>query len=213
MDQNLKQRLVGALVLMSLAVIFLPLVFDGQQQRIDTKPYEIPAPPVISLQSMDMPPVPANALAGVNADRESPAQAAATATVDDSPATASEPVPTPAAPPATPPPGRDEVARFVEQEKQADAAIRTTPHQQPVDLADAWIIQVGAFSSQANADALRNRIAAGGYAVFVRPQKTASGQFYKVYVGPEIRRYRVEQQKQALEQKYQVKALILKHIP
>ena len=39
MDTSLKQRLMGALVLISLAVIFLPLVFDGQQERIRTEQY------------------------------------------------------------------------------------------------------------------------------------------------------------------------------
>ncbi len=36
---------------------------------------------------------------------------------------------------------------------------------------------------------------------------------HKVYVGPEIRRHRLEQQKSALEREFKVKTLILKYIP
>mgnify|MGYP006138950013 CR=1 FL=1 len=41
----------------------------------------------------------------------------------------------------------------------------------------------------------------------------AYGPLYKVYVGPEIRRAQMEQQKTELERKYNLKALILKYIP
>ena len=82
-----------------------------------------------------------------------------------------------------------------------------------MDLADAWIIQVGAFSSQPNADGLRDKLKANGYPAFVKPVKVAAGSLFKVYVGPEIRRQRADQQKLELEQKFQLKALILKYIP
>ena len=53
MDQSLKQRLVGAIVLVSLAIIFLPLVFDGQQQRINSDDYVYPDQPAMTIQSSD----------------------------------------------------------------------------------------------------------------------------------------------------------------
>ncbi len=78
-----------------------------------------------------------------------------------------------------------------------------------MSLADAWIIQVGAFSSRANADGLRDKLIAAGYKAYT---KAVSG-LYKVYVGPEIRRTRLEQQKSSLERDFKLKALILKYIP
>lgn len=233
MEQNLKQRLVGALVLISLAVIFLPLVFDGQQQRIDTAQYAIPEQPVISLKAVDIEPIDQQArqqLDAVNAVEQqkqqqdeqiaaqqapdqastAPEQSAATVTP---PATSAK-VPTAAAPAGTTTsPAQETVATYIEQEKQADKALQAAPAQQTVDLAEAWVIQVGAFSSQPNAEALRDKLRGAGYAAFVKPLKVTSGTLFKVYVGPEIRRYRVDQQKLELEQKYKVKALILKHIP
>lgn len=225
MEQNLKQRLVGALVLISLAVIFLPLVFDGQQQRIDTTQYAIPEQPALTLKAVDIEPLEQQAaqeLAVVNAitqqkqeqeeqaatqmpaDANSAANSTANvpATQQQSPAAA-----TPTTQPASP------VATYIEQEKKIDQALQTAPPGQTVDLAEAWIIQVGAFSSQPNADGLRDKLKANGYPAFVKPVKVAAGSLFKVYVGPEIRRQRADQQKLELEQKFQLKALILKYIP
>ena len=45
MDEKLKQRLVGAMVLMALAVIFLPSLFQqDERQKIDTTSQIPPAP-------------------------------------------------------------------------------------------------------------------------------------------------------------------------
>ncbi|MGV0036649.1 MAG: SPOR domain-containing protein [Candidatus Azotimanducaceae bacterium WSBS_2022_MAG_OTU7] len=52
MDGKLKQRLTGAVILTSLAVIFLPLLLDGTEEdrvRIAT---DIPAPPKIDLEDI-----------------------------------------------------------------------------------------------------------------------------------------------------------------
>lgn len=222
MEQNLKQRLVGALVLISLAVIFLPLVFDGQQQRIDTTQYAIPEQPALTLKAVDIEPLEQQAaeeLAVVNTitqqkqeqEEQAATQMPADAISNIPAAQPQSPVaPAPATPttqPASP------VATYIEQEKKIDQALQTAPPGQTVDLAEAWIIQVGAFSSQPNADGLRDKLKANGYPAFVKPVKVASGSLFKVYVGPEIRRHRVDQQKLELEQKYQLKALILKYIP
>ena len=225
MEQNLKQRLVGALVLISLAVIFLPLVFDGQQQRIDTTQYSIPEQPALTLKAVDIEPLEQQAaqeLAVVNAitqqKQEQEEAAAAQMPADNEPssvsAAAGQPAPViPAASPETTPASKSPVATYIEQEKKIDQALQTAPPGQTVDLAEAWIIQVGAFSSQPNADGLRDKLKANGYPAFVKPVKVASGNLFKVYVGPEIRHHRVDQQKLELEQKYQLKALILKYIP
>lgn len=218
MEQNLKQRVVGALVLVSLAVIFLPLIFDGQQQRIDTAQYAMPEQPTMSIRSVDFVPLQQEAaqerqrVTEVQEQKQRlDEQAASQQAQDESPAPQEQeqvavvvPVPVPV---------DQGVAAHIEQEKQVDAALQAAPPQQTVPLADAWVIQVGAFSSQANATGLAHTLKADGYPAFARPMKTQTGTLYKVYVGPDIRRHRVDQQKIALEQKYKFKTLILKHIP
>lgn len=217
MEQNLKQRLVGALVLISLAVIFLPLVFDGQKQRIDTSEYAIPEKPAITITAPEVEPlekaiqeqyVPAAQVAEAKQEQDTVTEESAPAPSDTASAV---PQPTePSEPPATP---VEQTRAYLEEEKAVDAALQDKPVTETVPLADAWVIQVGAFSSEANASGLQDKLKAAGYPAFVKSVKGGNGLLYKVYVGPEIRRAELERHKSDLERKYNLKALILKYIP
>lgn len=61
MDAALKQRLIGAAVLVALAVIFLPMLVDGPepQQGTSSVPLDIPAPPERSFETRELPVAPA----------------------------------------------------------------------------------------------------------------------------------------------------------
>ena len=121
------------------------------------------------------------------------------------------PAQTPSTAPAT-----DPVAQtrdYLAQEKTVDDSLQQQPVTATVPLAEAWVIQVGAFSSEQNAQGLRDKLKAAGYTAFVKGIKGGNGPLFKVYVGPEIRRAQMEQQKTELERKYNLKALILKYIP
>lgn len=214
MEQNLKQRLVGAVVLISLAVIFLPLVFDGQQQRIDTAPYAIPEKPVISIVAPDVKPLEqavaehVQAVSAVQADKA--AQESQGDQFEHQPESVAPPEESPAVASASPDKATE---AYLVQEKKVDQELQGKPVEQTVDLAEAWMIQVGAFSSRDNAMGLQDKLKASGYPAFVRTSKGASSILYKVYVGPEIRRAHLESQKAELEAKFKLKALILKYIP
>lgn len=52
MDQKLKQRLTGAVILTSLAIIVLPLLLDGTQHEREAFVASIPEPPSIELQDI-----------------------------------------------------------------------------------------------------------------------------------------------------------------
>ena len=55
MDEQFKKRLVGSLIVISLAIIFFPLVFDGNEKDRTRFNDEMPDPPEIrlGLQSME----------------------------------------------------------------------------------------------------------------------------------------------------------------
>ena len=52
MDAKLKQRLTGAVILTSLAIILLPLLLDGTQQEREQVIAQIPEPPRIDLEDI-----------------------------------------------------------------------------------------------------------------------------------------------------------------
>ncbi len=187
MDQSLKQRLVGALVFISLAIIFLPIIFDGQRTAIDSEPYNAPPKPKLKTATLNIKPIEDSARPIVNALDE----------IADDKDREVESNPQP-----------QSVDQYIEEEEITDIAMRQSQNQ-PVALAEAWVLQMGAFKTEENADLLRNRLLEAGYKAYT---KHIDG-FYKVYVGPEIRNYRIGELKNRLEQEFDVKALILKYIP
>ena len=201
MDQNLKQRLVGAIVLISLAVIFLPLVFDGQQQRVNSADYAYPEQPAMTIQAQDFSTLEDEARSVIAQVEQTEARKAAEETRSTETFSA-EPDAAPKTPESLP------VEDYIAQEQEVDRAIQNAADNR-VDLAEAWVIQAGAFSSQENANRLRDKLNDAGYKAYT---KAVAG-LHKVYVGPEIRRHRLEQQKTALERDFKLNTLILKYIP
>lgn len=175
MDQTLKNRLVGVGVLLVLAAIVLPLVFDGANQdalRADTR---LPPPPAVpEAEALLTAPAPELPMAEAELARDHvPAEPEAPAPLPPvavAPGTA--PAAAPAAPPATP------------------VAAAPTPAAAPVadprlaGLAEAWDLQLAAVSAPDGAERLRNKLVAAGY----KARVAKVGAFYKVLVGPELRR-------------------------
>ncbi len=73
--------------------------------------------------------------------------------------------------------------------------------------AGAWAVQVGAFSTQANASQLRDRLRGAGYPAFVERR----GESWAVRVGPYVRRTEAEAQKQRLKSGQQLDGMIVAH--
>lgn len=235
MDQTLKQRLTGAVVIISLAVIFLPLILDGQEPAVEAGSYEPPPQPAISIQRIDGDKVKAHAdavsrhFSAIAAEKKVQAEQAAaglaravndpeandqqqsgeTAAAPSSEAEeAGPPVPAAAAGSVASAPIESAEAYLDGEERQATLR-RQQEAAPPVELADSWIVQVGAFSDLANARNLRDKLVAAGYKVYTRK----AGEVYRVYVGPEVRRYRLESKVADLEARLGSKVLIMKYIP
>lgn len=171
MDQTLKNRLVGAAVLLALAFILLPLLFDGANQQALMSDLRMPAPPATP-----------DAAALLDGGRSALAEAKEEvmrehASVEPEPEpvppvavapSPSEPVPSAAPAPATP----------------APAATAAVADERLSRLAEAWDVQVAAGSSVEGAERLRAALAAAGYKARVRQDAAV----YRVVVGPVLRR-------------------------
>ena len=138
------------------------------------------------------------------------APAAASATARPAPAPAVVPAATPAVAKATPeptapveakPPPRP-AAASVEPPKVAPATpAAATPAPRPSAPAASdvgFAVQLGAFASQAEAHALRDRLRAAGFSAIVQPVPTAKGTLNRVRVGPVATRAEAEQLKSRL---------------
>lgn len=216
MELQLKERIVGATVIVALGIIIIPWLLDGPaqssrpvEQAIELPPaeqagrtYTIPldpggGPPVQIETGNGAQPVPTRPGAGaIQRPPREEDQRTAAAPVESTPQPAEQPVQPPPRPAPTP------AEQPVEQPVQPPPRPAPTPAEQPAPrtapqasptLAGQWTVQVGSFSQSDNAQALQRRLAAQGFEAFVSRVATDAGTMHRVRVGPVPERDAAEQ--------------------
>lgn len=164
-----KHRIVGAVVLVALVVIFVPMLFNPQESEqppsqviVDTPAMpSIPPEPEFKIKEVEVPePVVEPELDIVEVEPEPQLQ---------------EPISSEPAPTAVPEPKKQ-----VAKPTPAPAA---KPGIDKSNRPKSWSVQVSSTSSQTGANALRDEFRKKGYKAYVRPE----GETFKVLVGPFIR--------------------------
>jgi DedD protein len=304
MDAPLKQRLIGAAVLVALAVIFLPMLVDGPEPPSATSdvPIDIPTAPARDFETRELPlalpaPAPAptptpvaedpNRVVSVEVEPaprvdalpedEAPAPApgpAATATQTPAPVPAPAAATSSAGEPLAAPGNRYVVnlgtyanasnasalvaslkaaglaayadATQVEgkpaqrvrlgpyaQRGEAEAArlkaarLRTdltatvvalegadaagAPALARAPVAAGFAVQIGALTSEADANALRDRARGAGFTAYVERATTEAGTLWRVRVGPELQRANAERLRSEIASRLRVDGVIVTH--
>ena len=202
MTQGLKQRLVGAVVLVIAVVWLVPELFENEEdvnqeisnieEELDEfssriVPLEESQPQDETFEETD--------IAEINADEtpvEVPEAAYLEAEVEPVSTVVSEELPLE----ATLDSGFDEESSLSVQ--ASEASLIPVPLPKPiVGLRQSsgermglsvWAIQLGSFGESKNALGLRDRLRAKGYRVFVQPAYSDAGLVTRVFVGPELYR-------------------------
>lgn len=186
MDQGLKERLVGAAVLVAIAVWLIPWVLDGPDDPIDGggSSLQLPAaeePVPMRTQTLrlggepDEPAVAADAAAAPRAG-ETPAADTPTAVAAPSATTAAAKAPSATAPPNAP--------SATTPEAHAPVAA-PAPHVVATPTASGdWVVQLGSFGEEDNARRLAQRASTFGYKAGVSSHRSGSRTMYRVRVGP-----------------------------
>lgn len=216
----MKQRLIGAVVIVALAVIIIPMLLDGSGNKSvrDMPPapampaqgtvdqHNIPLPPqepsgTVMPQPQAAPPptADAGASAAVPAvpSTVAPAAPAAPASVAPAPATVTPPpaAPTASAPPAAPPP-----------------AAESSTTKPTAKVASGWVVQVGSFSEQSKAFGLRDKLRKSKFSAYVERFSNGSKQtMYRVRVGPEIDRAKAEAVQKRLHDEYKLSGFVTRN--
>jgi cell division septation protein DedD len=182
MDTALKQRLIGAVVLVALAVIFLPMLIKGPapDSGVSDVPLDVPATPGGQYETRELPLVtPGNAPAGgVVGMEDAPAAA---------PASASEAVPLGTAP--------------------AAAAGTMLPAS---TAGGNYAVNFGAYSTPADADAVIARLKQSSLPAFREPANINGKTAYRVRIGPYAERADAEAVRlQAAQVRSDVKAQVV----
>lgn len=202
MEQNLKQRLVGAIVLVSLAVIFIPIILEGPDDEWTPRSHSIPEPPQMDYRASMQLPLPADTAPPAAGNAEPAGE-------PDSSRTVAAPLPASPQPETQPEPEPAPVP--VPQPEPVAAAKPATPPADTASSADTlpagWYVQVGSFSQQQNASGLRDRLTSAGYAARLQ----ATGSTYRVLVGPAGTRGDAEKERDRLLAKQQLKGIVVQH--
>jgi DedD protein len=187
MERALKERIIGAAVLVALAVVVVPVFLDGPPAGREVHSERVPLPgqdeqaaQTIVLERNRSEPVPAQAASAP--EQESPAPA-----VVDTPAPAQEP------------------ASTMEPEdvvRKSVSAAADTPAEKPeippasatasVSSTGMFAVQLGSFSSKENAEKLAAELRRQGFAAFLSQLDTASAQLHRVRIGPQKDRQAAE---------------------
>lgn len=211
LDKVYKQRMVGALVLVALAVIFLPMLFtrEDEQRQIQVDAPTAPQVPVMPQVQVDPVPVPEPqpiAEEPMPPEEIAPAPAApapvapAPVAVVSKPVASVAPVAAVKAPAVTP-------AQTV---AQAPAKLDTT--QKRVDangLPVSWSVQLVSLSNRASADNLQKTLRNQGYNAYVR----SSGGMNRVFVGPLLERAEADRLRDMLGKQQNLKGFVVRFQP
>jgi len=202
MDFLLKQRLVGAVVLVALGVIFIPMLLEGPNSEL--VPEMEPLPELTgqrsSMELGDFPdagdvPVEAD-VAVVQADIAVPpnpgdelrSQPNETAEVEiAAPEPKVEPLPVPPKPATTPEPAK------------------------PAGPLGNWVVQMGSFSSEQNALRLRDKLRKAGFVTQVEKVRVDAKSLYRVRVGPYLERAEADRDQAKLDKQLNLKGRVLSY--
>ena len=164
MEKALKERIVGAIVLVAVVILVVPVFLDGPPAEGEIISERVPLPgqseqkiQTIVLDRDRDQPVPAREL---NAARQSAEQAQVTE-------------PTPVQPP---PQDTNVTAPEPENKVVVQAAGSTT---------GMWAVQLGSFANKQNAEILAADLRKQGFAAFLSQLTTSSGQLHRVRIGPQ----------------------------
>ena len=210
MEQGLKERLVGAAVIVILAVIFIPMLLDDTEDQeivitetnIPPKPENMPLPPS---EDESIIPADSNFSSRIIPVQEEPAVEEVDEVPESVVQNTEETVP--------PTEQKENKAPTPEQttgQKSAAAISKSEESANNVGLS-AWVVQLGSFSSEKNAQELNQKLKKAGFRSFVEPLKQNDTTSYRVRVGPELRRSDAQAIKEKLKNNMQIEGIIVQY--
>jgi DedD protein len=197
MDQGLKERLVGAAVLVAIAVWLIPWVLDGPEAPLESggSSLQLPAaeePMPMRTQTLRLGDAPESGSAAPSPVAPTPPPAEPVAAAEPPPATPAavtedEPAETPAVAAVRPESERAAPVTTTPPPAAPPATARTPPKPTasaaPAASGD-WIVQLGSFGEEANARRLAQQSGTFGYKAEVSSYQSGGRTLYRVRVGP-----------------------------
>ncbi len=192
-----KNRLVGTIVIVAIAVIFLPDLLNGSKEQKRDLFVELPATPDIQ---------PVKEPTKFDTDKVKEAVSRKVEIVSE-PAVDEPPVDSQATGDGSQAVAITKDVKVVDQNHEEQSQqVESAPTQTTAEHSDnslakqtvvdkksqesadnaGWVVQLGSFRHKKNVNDLLVKLEKGGYRAFSRPVKTKSGTLTKVFVGPDL---------------------------
>ena len=192
MERLVKERLVGAAVLMAAAIILIPEMLSGPDRESHEQPAQSRGDAPIKTYTIDLSHSPsAQPTPGVVENRapppeeppaqETPAAPQPAGSDQAKPEVSQQEQPSPA-------PAQAVVAPVVEQPTAASASAPQPKYPlasaDPAPTSGRWAVQIGSYARQATAERIAKQLRDQGQNAFVMPVKSGSATLYRVRLGP-----------------------------
>nr|WP_203565478.1 SPOR domain-containing protein [Alteromonas profundi] len=180
--------MVGTIIVVALAVIFLPDFLDGKKQTNREPFVSVPASPQ-KKPIVEPEPFPTQRVANaaqrpVEVVDEAPVDDEASAESASNSNTASATVAQASLP-------KPVEATIEPKDELASQTVIDAPDDAQSDDA-GWVIQLGSFRHEKNVASLLKKLEKAGYRAFSRRIQTSSGPLTKVFVGPDLEKQKLE---------------------
>lgn len=180
-DFDPKHRIIGAVVLVALAVIFVPIILDRRGPPESPAVSDIPAADSGVENKVVVTPVvpsmPSDTSAAIGAPEEAPSGLP--------PAADKLPGKTDTAPKLAAEETTPSIAKTPSSVAKAAPKVATkSPQARPVALKSGWVVQVGTFANAANANRLQGQLQKHGHAVNVERIARGDANTLRLRVGP-----------------------------
>jgi len=174
MDRALKERIIGASVLVIFAVLIVPVFLDGPSSDTGMTRERVALPGQSEQNTRQQTIV-------LTRDRTEPVPQASRPKVQ------AEPPPKVAKERPTPTPDRAVVTNKPAGSKPAASKTESASPTalQTESATGMWAVQMGSFSNKANAERLASDLRKEGFAAFLSQLKTSSGELHRVRIGPQ----------------------------
>jgi len=206
MEQKLKERLVGAAVLVAVAVIFIPIIFTDSEETEVILGSNIPEKPETNFNSKIVPVIENDgepSSASIDLENVEPGNIESgksqknDALVTEQKVVAEKIISA----------NENKAEKQTIEQKQATTEVEGSA---TVGLS-AWIVQLGSFTEEDNAQSLNTKLRKAGYPSFVEPIKKDGKISYRVRVGPEIKRSEADALLKNLKDKMQLDGIVVSY--
>ncbi len=180
METTLKQRLIGAAVIIALAVIFVPMILDGSGQRESVAiNIDVPPEPKFTFESELPDPKQLDELPMLEKSIGS----------DSTQTSGDEKI--------------ESKTQSVPDKVSSPKIVEATANHIKVNPSlSAWAVQVAAFGEKDKALVLKEKLLASNYSAFTEKSANGSKVLYRVKVGPELKRENAEKLRDKIEKEH-----------